>query len=99
MGFLEDILNKARAEVRIVLTVDLDFGYLLAISQSMLPSVVLFRLGNASREVVEARLTDVLTQCAEDLQPGPSSLLTTVRSEYDRCPCKHPFNRIIRRQL
>lgn len=65
-----DILNKARAEQRIVLTIDLDFGYLLAVSRANLPSVVIFRLGNASREVVEARLSEVLMQCADDLRSG-----------------------------
>jgi predicted nuclease of predicted toxin-antitoxin system len=66
----EEILSKARAEGRIVLTIDLDFGYLLAISGAVLPSVVIFRLGNASREIVEARLADVLSQCADDLRAG-----------------------------
>ena len=65
-----EILDKARAEQRIVLTIDLDFGYLLAVSRANLPSVVIFRLGNASREVVEARLTAVLMQCEDDLLAG-----------------------------
>lgn len=66
----EEILSKARAENRIVLTIDLDFGDLLAISGAALPSVVIFRLGNASREVVEARLSDVLFHCTDDLRTG-----------------------------
>ena len=33
------------------ITVDLDFAQLLAISGESLPSVILFRLGNVSREV------------------------------------------------
>ncbi len=41
------ILIKAREERRILLTLDLDFGYLLAVSKTNLPSVILFRLGNA----------------------------------------------------
>ena len=65
-----EILSKARAENRIVLTIDLDLGYLLAISGAALPSVVIFRLGNASRKVVEARLSDVLSRCADDLKSG-----------------------------
>ena len=69
---LEDreILTKAKNERRIVLTVDLDFGYLLAVSGAILPSVVLFRLGNESREVVEEYLEDVLSQCSEELKTG-----------------------------
>ena len=38
------ILEKAKAENRIVLTCDLDFGTLLAASKENLPSVILFRL-------------------------------------------------------
>jgi len=66
----EDILAKARAEARIVLTMDLDFGYLLAISGEKLPSVVLFRLEDESSEVVNKRLGDTLAQCASDLEAG-----------------------------
>jgi predicted nuclease of predicted toxin-antitoxin system len=69
---LEDreILTKARNEGRIVLTVDLDFGYLLAVSGAILPSVILFRLGNESREVIEEYLDDVLLQFSEELMAG-----------------------------
>ncbi len=66
----EDILIKAQNEQRIILTVDLDFGYLLAITQRSLPSVILFRLGNESREFVESRLTEVLEQCQNQLLTG-----------------------------
>jgi predicted nuclease of predicted toxin-antitoxin system len=69
---LEDreILTKARDEGRIILTVDLDFAYLLAVSSAVLPSVVLFRLGNESREVIEEYLDDVLSQFSEELDAG-----------------------------
>jgi predicted nuclease of predicted toxin-antitoxin system len=66
----EDIIRKARLENRIVLTIDLDFGYLLAISQANLPSIVIFRLGNASRDKLQDRLTEVLALCLEDLRSG-----------------------------
>ncbi len=66
----EDILKKARAEERIVLTMDLDFGYLLAISKEQLPSVVLFRLEDESSEMVNQRLANVIAQCASDLEAG-----------------------------
>jgi predicted nuclease of predicted toxin-antitoxin system len=66
----EVILIKARAEGRVVLTMDLDFGYLLAISGAQLPSVVLFRLDDESAEVVNQRLAEVLEQCTTDLEVG-----------------------------
>jgi len=65
-----DILVKARTEGRILLTVDLDFAQLSAISGEQFPSVILFRLGNSSRVVIEARLMEVLSQCAEALLTG-----------------------------
>jgi len=65
-----DILLKAEREKRIVLTVDLDFGYLLAVSGAELPSVILFRLGNESREVIEEYLDDVLSKCSKELESG-----------------------------
>ena len=65
-----DILVKARNEERIVLTIDLDFGYLLAVSGAKLPSVILFRLGNESREVVEEYLDDVLDRFSQELKDG-----------------------------
>jgi predicted nuclease of predicted toxin-antitoxin system len=64
------ILEKARQEGRILLTVDLDFTQLLAISGESLPSVILFRLGNVSREVVNTYLLSVLENYATELESG-----------------------------
>lgn len=66
----EVILTKARAEERILLTLDLDFGYLMAISGAALPSVIIFRLGNETADVVIQRLADTLACCEEDLLNG-----------------------------
>jgi predicted nuclease of predicted toxin-antitoxin system len=66
----EEILIKARTEVRILLTVDLDFAQLLAVSGEALPSVILFRLGNKNYQGINERLTEVLSQCQQDLETG-----------------------------
>lgn len=66
----QKILIKAQKEERIILTVDLDFGYLLAISKFSLPSVILFRLNNASRDVIEQRLIEILEKCRHELEQG-----------------------------
>lgn len=66
----EQILEKAQAEKRIILTVDLDFGALLAIAKTPFPSVIIFRLNNASRDIIEARLRVVLEKCLQDLEAG-----------------------------
>ncbi len=65
-----ELLARAYMEGRIVLTLDLDFGYLMAASGSQLPSVILFRLGNETAEVVTRRLSDVLDSCADSLASG-----------------------------
>lgn len=66
----EKILDKAQAEKRVILTVDLDFGTLLAIAKTPFPSVVIFRLNNASRDVIETRFQVVLEKCLQDLEAG-----------------------------
>jgi len=65
-----EILAKARAEGRILLTLDLDFGYLLAASRAQMPSVILFRLGNEASELVTRRLESALAQFGDSLQTG-----------------------------
>ncbi|WP_254566284.1 DUF5615 family PIN-like protein [Oscillatoria sp. HE19RPO] len=77
----EAILVKAETEERIILTVELDFGFLLATTKSSLPSVILFRLGNASRETLEKRLADVLAECETELSTGA---IISVSDEYLR---------------
>ncbi len=66
----EVILAKARDEQRVLLTLDLDFGYLMAVSGAALPSVIIFRLGNETAEVVTQRLEVALECCEEDLLSG-----------------------------
>ncbi len=82
----EDIVKKARAEERIVLTMDLDFGYLLAISGEQLPSVILFRLENESAEMVNQRLAEVLVQCTDDLDAGAIISVNEVSIRVRRLP-------------
>lgn len=66
----DEILVKARGEGRILLTVDLDFGYLLAVSKATLPSVILFRLGNESYQIINERLAEMLLRFEQDLAAG-----------------------------
>lgn len=64
------ILHKARSEGSILLTMDLDFGYLMAVSREQLPSVILLRLGNETSEVVNRRLAAVLRLAEVDWTNG-----------------------------
>ena len=65
-----DILAKARAESRVILTHDLDFGDLLAASQAVLPSVVLFRLQDMRPDSVIRHLEAILAQHLPALASG-----------------------------
>lgn len=66
----EDILRKAQAEGRILLTHDLDFGELLAFSKQEFPSVIIFRLSDMRPENVWLHLSAVLAQHQEAIEQG-----------------------------
>lgn len=81
-----DILAKARAEERVVLTFDLDFGDLLAASGENLPSVVIFRLRNQTPAAVTPRLLSVLSDCEVDLARGSVVLVEEAHYRIRRLP-------------
>jgi predicted nuclease of predicted toxin-antitoxin system len=55
-----DLLDLARREDRIVITADLDFPRLLALSSASQPGVILFRGGNYSDREMQSLLERVL---------------------------------------
>jgi predicted nuclease of predicted toxin-antitoxin system len=59
------ILAHAAQDARTVVTADLDYPRLLALSQATEPSLILFRHGNWNEADVTARLTDVLAGMTE----------------------------------
>jgi predicted nuclease of predicted toxin-antitoxin system len=66
----DEILVKARKENRVLLTMDLDFGYLMAVSGERVPSVIIFRLSDQRSEIVNERLANVLANCESDIGNG-----------------------------
>jgi predicted nuclease of predicted toxin-antitoxin system len=56
----EEIFKKAALERRIILTFDLDFGEIAALSRNMVVSVVILRLNSARADYVIKRLSAVL---------------------------------------
>ncbi len=64
------IFDKATAEGRVILTFDLDFGEILALSRGSRTSVVVFRLRNTRTENVIARLESVLAESSDALGQG-----------------------------
>ena len=65
-----DIFEKAASEQRIILTFDLDFGEIVALSGGCRTSVILFRLHNTRTPHVMDRLNKVLNDSGEALQQG-----------------------------
>lgn len=66
----EKIVEKALAERRVILTHDLDFGRIVALSRGQLPSVITFRLTDMRAKEVNRRLEDVLDRFAALVEEG-----------------------------
>lgn len=82
----EEILARAVAEERVVVTFDSDFHALLALSRLHTPSVVRIRVepldATAAVELIEA----VLAHCTEDLVAGAAVTVQEKRIRVRRLP-------------
>lgn len=65
-----EILNLAKVENRIVLTQDLDFSMLIAISNDGQPSLIILRLSSAKSDLVTQKLLSVLPSLEQELMEG-----------------------------
>lgn len=86
----QDILAKARAEGRIVLTHDLDFGDLMASSGAQLPAVVIFRLSDMAAVNVNRYLDIVVQEHQVPLQRGAILSVTDRRIRIRSLPINRP---------
>jgi len=65
------ILCKAKDEKRILLTMDLDFAWLLSrVESDDCPSVILFRLSNQRPQSIQARLLAILPSISQYIEYG-----------------------------
>lgn len=81
-----EIFAKAHHEGRVVLTFDLDFGEIVALSGSAHTSVILFRVRNASATHIIQRLSVVLPACGDVLAEGSVILVEDGRYRIRRLP-------------
>jgi predicted nuclease of predicted toxin-antitoxin system len=65
-----EILEFARVEGWVVLTQDLDFSMLVALSNYEQPSLITLRLSSAKPDVITQRLLEVLPNLQQDLTEG-----------------------------
>ena len=65
-----EIFAKAISENRVVMTFDLDFGEIIALSKGQKVSVILFRLHNTRTSHLIDRLTAVLSDASDALEKG-----------------------------
>lgn len=65
-----DILEKAHREGRVLLTMDLGFGALLAGNRESMPSVIIFRMEDETPGGVNGHLSRILTQYVSQLERG-----------------------------
>jgi predicted nuclease of predicted toxin-antitoxin system len=65
-----ELVDRARADSRVVLTFDLDFGEILALGVLDKPSVILCRLADERAESVNRHLATVLSERRAELESG-----------------------------
>jgi len=65
-----EILGRASADDRIVVTLDADFHALLVLSGAGNPSIIRIRLEGLRAEEFSILLQDVMSRCRHDLQTG-----------------------------
>jgi predicted nuclease of predicted toxin-antitoxin system len=86
----EAIFAKAFVESRIILTFDLDFGELAALSRGRSAAIVIFRLRNARTARVIERLTVVLADCATALERRAVVVVEEARHRIRHLPAWGP---------
>jgi predicted nuclease of predicted toxin-antitoxin system len=81
-----EIFDKAIAESRVIVTFDLDFGEIVALSKGRKTGVILFRLRNTRTSFVIQRLSDVISECADSLARGAIVIIEETRHRVREFP-------------
>ena len=83
-----DILRYAREHNKVLITQDLDFSFLLAVSGHRKPSVINLRLENAKPEYVATRLADVVSAMEIELEEGVVMTVDETSVRYRNLPIR-----------
>jgi predicted nuclease of predicted toxin-antitoxin system len=82
----DEILRRALAEDRTIVTLDADFHAHLALSAAMKPSVIRVRIEGLQAEALVRLLKRVLEQCGGDLEAGAVVSVKETRIRVRRLP-------------
>jgi predicted nuclease of predicted toxin-antitoxin system len=83
-----DLLETARRERRVIITADLDFPQLLALSQADGPGIILFRGGNYSDHEMCGLLERVLDEVAPEVLESSICVVDRNRVRIARLPLR-----------
>ena len=81
-----DIIQLAKAEGRIVVTLDADFHTLLAINVETTPSVIRIRIERLRAQALTNLLLTVISECHESLAQGSAVTVEPSRIRIRRLP-------------
>ncbi|MEG3859356.1 DUF5615 family PIN-like protein [Microcoleus sp. herbarium12] len=81
-----EIIQKARQEERVVVTLDADFHTLLALDEAVSPSVIRVRIERLRAQALMDLLLMVIAQCEEDLEQGSAISIEPSRIRIRRLP-------------
>jgi predicted nuclease of predicted toxin-antitoxin system len=81
-----EIIQHAKAENRIVVSLDADFHALLALEEAIAPSVIRIRIERLRAQAVTDLLLGVINECREDLQQGAAVTVEPSRIRIRRLP-------------
>jgi len=81
-----EIIQKARVEERVVVTLDADFHTLLALNEAASPSVIRVRIERLRAQALRELLLMVIGECQEDLEQGAAIAVEPNRIRIRRLP-------------
>lgn len=82
----EQVIELARKESRIILTMDLDFPHLMALSKLSLPSIILFRLEDERSDNLNLLLEKHLPKIQKVLEEGAVAVFEENRIRIHNLP-------------
>jgi predicted nuclease of predicted toxin-antitoxin system len=81
-----EIIQKAKDEERVVVTLDADFHTLLALDGAAAPSVIRVRIERLRAQALVKLLLTVIAECEEDLKQGSAVTVEPGRIRIRRLP-------------